>query len=206
MGAALVSATYFDQCATQYLARSQGPLWGWFRRREFQTLLQMIQPQRGQTLLDLGCGAGFYALPMAHQYGLRVTGVDSSLKMLQTLTSQGIQTVHQSVENSVELGTFDQVLAAGVLEFVPHPDLVFANARASMKPGSQLTLLVPTAGIVGQLYKWQHALSGCPTFIRSVEHYLGLGKKFGLIAVDIKKCTPISIAILFGLTNLGSDK
>ena len=48
------------------------------------SLVQEVLPRAGSTLLlDLGCGTGKFALPLAEQLGVSVIGVDPSQKMLQ---------------------------------------------------------------------------------------------------------------------------
>ncbi len=46
--------------------------------------------QAGDTLLDIGCGPGTYALPLADR-GVKVTGLDTAAQMLSTLQSKAAQ-------------------------------------------------------------------------------------------------------------------
>lgn len=52
---------------------------------EFQTFLEFLDLDRGSSLIELGCGAGRYAIPLL-KLGYKVTGVDiseNSLKILE---------------------------------------------------------------------------------------------------------------------------
>ncbi|WP_456405044.1 class I SAM-dependent methyltransferase [Thiolapillus sp.] len=47
----------------------------WIGDREFRLMWKMIGPSEGETLLDVGCGSGYFSRRFSNR-GLRVTGVD----------------------------------------------------------------------------------------------------------------------------------
>src|SRR5919201_3995948 len=83
---------------------------------------------RGQTVLDIGCNGGFYAIEMKRRGAERVVGIDSEpLYLAQARFAAEVSGVelelHQlSVYDVAKLGeTFDLVLFMGVLYHLRHP-------------------------------------------------------------------------------------
>src|ERR671939_1206624 len=83
---------------------------------------------RGQTDLDIGCNAGFYAIEMKRRGAKRVVGIDSEpLYLAQARFAAEVSGVelelHQlSVYDVAQLGeTFDLVLFMGVLYHLRYP-------------------------------------------------------------------------------------
>ncbi|SMD09956.1 SAM-dependent methyltransferase [Sporomusa malonica] len=72
----------------------------------------------GDSLLDIGCGPGTYALPLA-AYKVKVTGLDTSQGMLDTLSDQAVKA---SLTESIS------VLLTDWLDIAPEPayDITFA--------------------------------------------------------------------------------
>jgi SAM-dependent methyltransferase len=60
----------------QYDAWYRTPRGAWIGDVEFRLLVAMLQPQRGETLLDVGCGTGYFTRRFARAAGLQVSGVD----------------------------------------------------------------------------------------------------------------------------------
>ena len=51
------------------------------RRVAIPALLRLLQPQRGETILDVGCGQGVLA-PAVHEAGARYVGIDASPRLI----------------------------------------------------------------------------------------------------------------------------
>jgi len=95
--------------------------------------------ERSVHFLDIGCGAGFLANPLAKQ-GHIVTGVDLSLSSLRI--AQGSDTTKKVTylqANATSLpfsaNTFDAACAMDLLEHVEHPRQVIREASRVLKPG-----------------------------------------------------------------------
>ena len=54
----------------------------WIAERELSILLKLFSLKKGQTLLDVGCGTGYFS-ERFQQQGLQVTGLDPDLAMIE---------------------------------------------------------------------------------------------------------------------------
>jgi len=66
----------------QYDAWYRTPRGAWIGDAEFRLLVRLLRPQRGETLLDVGCGTGYFTRRFAREAGLRATGVDPNPQWL----------------------------------------------------------------------------------------------------------------------------
>ncbi|MGE4527905.1 MAG: bifunctional 2-polyprenyl-6-hydroxyphenol methylase/3-demethylubiquinol 3-O-methyltransferase UbiG [Rhodospirillaceae bacterium] len=102
------------------------------------------RPFEGLSLLDVGCGGGLIAEPMA-RLGFAVTGVDASEKNVKTAANHA-ERMHLSIDYRValpeELGAerFDAVLALEVVEHVADRRLFLSAAAAPLKSGGLMAL------------------------------------------------------------------
>ena len=110
--------------------------------------LGRIEP--GQTVLDLGCGAGTDLLVAAQMVGPtgRVIGVDMTPTMLRrardSAEAMGLTNVelHESLIESLPLpaADVDIVISNGVIDLVPDKDAVFSEIDRVLRPGGRLQL------------------------------------------------------------------
>jgi len=94
---------------------------------------------RGLSILDVGCGTGRHALPLAAA-GARVTGVDFSEGMLEKARSksgaEAVRFLHQDAGRPlpIEAGTFDRVISCLVLDHVRDLPGFFGELRRACRP------------------------------------------------------------------------
>ncbi len=101
---------------------------------------------RGSHIADLGCGTG-HLLPLLHQTGATVTGIDREKAMLATAAERTaeLQRVH------LQTGLLDQLplsnqsvdiaVCAFVLHHIRHPTPVFADVARVLRPSGRLVVL-----------------------------------------------------------------
>jgi len=114
--------------------------------REVQQLLALVDGEP-QTVLDLGCGPGRHALPLADA-GLAVTAVDTSPTLLEQLTDalgdREIEVVEDDMRSFVRAESFDLVVVMWTSfgYFTDEADhaRTLDNIRTSLKPGGRLLL------------------------------------------------------------------
>lgn len=105
---------------------------------------------RGETVLDIGCGAGTDLLLAARRVGAtgRAIGVDMTEAMrdraLYSAASAGLTNVevHQADATALPLpdASVDVVISNGVLNLVPEKERAFAEIRRVLRPGGRLQL------------------------------------------------------------------
>jgi 2-polyprenyl-6-hydroxyphenyl methylase / 3-demethylubiquinone-9 3-methyltransferase len=99
------------------------------------------KPFAGLRILDIGCGGGLLAEPMA-RLGAEVVGVDAAARNIPVARLHAEQSElaidyrHGTAEDLAEAGErFDVVLNMEVVEHVPDPAVYLAACRRLLKPG-----------------------------------------------------------------------
>ncbi|MGH6853395.1 MAG: bifunctional 2-polyprenyl-6-hydroxyphenol methylase/3-demethylubiquinol 3-O-methyltransferase UbiG [Methylocella sp.] len=99
---------------------------------------------QGLTILDIGCGAGILAEPLA-RLGARVTAIDPARRNIEAAKDHAAKTnlaidyrCIAAGELAAEGGAFDAVLAMEVVEHVRDVGRFLAEAAAMARPGGML--------------------------------------------------------------------
>lgn len=107
---------------------------------------QSATPLRNLSLLDVGCGGGLIAEPMA-RLGASVTGIDASAQSIAVAGAHAAQSglaIDYRTATAEELATrgltFDVVLALEIVEHVAEPDAFYDALGALVRPGGLLIL------------------------------------------------------------------
>lgn len=103
-----------------------------------------LKPLAGVRLIDIGCGGGLVAEPLA-RLGATVTGIDLAADSIAAARAHaadtGVAVDYRavSVESVADAGErFDVALCLEVLEHVPDPGAFLANAARVLEPGGVL--------------------------------------------------------------------
>jgi SAM-dependent methyltransferase/uncharacterized membrane protein YbhN (UPF0104 family) len=148
------AVAFYHRASRHYQASvERGPL-RLLRRRERRAVLQLacFGATSASTVIDVGCGDGFYA-SAAKRAGKWVHAVDLAPGMVAQVRGCVDRAEVADVEHLSTGRQYDIVLCAGVLDFVSSPERAFANLCRLVAPGGRLVLLVPRAGPGGLLYR-----------------------------------------------------
>ena len=104
------------------------------------------RPLEGKSALDVGCGAGLLAEPLARMGG-QVTAVDAAPELIAVAKAhaagQRLSIDYRAVGVEELGGTFDLVTAMEVIEHVADPAAFAASLAARLAPGGLLILSTP---------------------------------------------------------------
>ena len=114
-----------------------------------------LKPLAGKRALDVGCGAGLLAEPLA-RLGGAVTGVDAAAENIAAAQAHaagsGLAIDYRAGELAgLDLGQFDLVTCMEVLEHVADKPAFVAALAASLAPGGLLILSTPNRTTASRL-------------------------------------------------------
>lgn len=121
------------------------------REEDCETMLAALKVLPGQTVCDMGCGNGFYTLPLARLVGKRgtVIAVDIQREMLGLLKDRAAAEKLDNIEYvlgtvvdpKIEARSVDLVLMVDVYHEFSRPEEMLRAIRASLKPGGRVALV-----------------------------------------------------------------
>jgi 2-polyprenyl-6-hydroxyphenyl methylase/3-demethylubiquinone-9 3-methyltransferase len=104
------------------------------------------RPLEGKTALDVGCGAGLLAEPLA-RLGAKVTGVDASSDLIavarEHAQAMGVEVDYRAADVLEIQGRFDLVTCMEVIEHVAEPAAFVGTLAKLLAPGGLLILSTP---------------------------------------------------------------
>ncbi len=119
-----------------YDAWYQSARGSWIGQQEFSALLKLFTPKEGQTLLDIGCGSGYFSQHF-YRAGMQVTGLDSDSAMIDFAKAKESRIKY--IEGNAQAlpfadNSFDYCSAITSLCFVSEPEQALAEMwRVSRK-------------------------------------------------------------------------
>ena len=151
----------------------------------------------GETILDLGSGAGIDAFLASHETGPtgRVIGVDMTASMLARARSNAAKGGFQNVEFRlgeienlpVADGTVDVIISNCVINLSPDKGRVFSEALRALRPGGRMVVsdLVLVADLPESVRTSIEAYVGCVAGASTKEDYLALARDAGFERVEV---------------------
>jgi trans-aconitate methyltransferase len=95
-------------------------------------VLELLMPQKGERILDLGCGDGALTAKIA-ECGAHVIGIDSSAEMLKGAKERGLEVYLMNSRNISFEQPFDGVFTNAALHWMPSIDEVLAGVQKALK-------------------------------------------------------------------------
>jgi len=156
--------------------------------------------QAGQTVLDLGSGAGldcFFAAKKVGEIG-KVIGVDMTPEMIERAQSSAKRLNIQNVEFRqgyleelpVESNTVDVIISNCVINLAPDKSKVFAEAFRVLKRGGKLAVsdIVTDGPLPDSIKQSLSAWAGCVAGAVEAKDYIGMMELVGFTNISI---TPV---------------
>ena len=105
-----------------------------------------FRPLEGKTALDVGCGAGLLAEPLARM-GAKVTAIDAAPELIEAAKAhaagQGLDIDYRAVGVEALKGKYDLVTSMEVIEHVVEPQAFIDALAARLAPGGLMILSTP---------------------------------------------------------------
>ena len=159
--------------------------------------LATAEVQRGETVLDLGSGAGFDAFIAAQAVGPegRVIGVDMTPEMIaqarENASNAGVENVEFRrgliEQMPVEDGTVDVLISNCVINLSPDKQAVFREAFRVLRPGGRLAVsdIVLTEPLPAVVADNIAAYVGCVAGASLLDDYLGYMRDAGFEEIAV---------------------
>lgn len=121
-------------------------------------LLDLLDPQPGERILDVGCGTGHQAAELAAR-GAHVVGIDADAAMLDIARAEHPAVAfhrvnaqdREAVRAVVPDGGYDAVLSNAALHWMRQQDDVVAALSQALRPGGRLVVEMGGAGNVARI-------------------------------------------------------
>lgn len=166
---------------------------------------QFAQIKKGDTVIDLGSGAGndcFIARTETGETG-KVIGIDFTPAMVDKARSNAERLGINNVEfrqgdiekMPVTSGVADVIVSNCVLNLVPNKAGVFREINRVLKPGGHFSIsdVVLEGDLPGQLQEAAEMYAGCVAGAIQKEEYLGMIAAAGFSGIRLQKEKPIVI-------------
>ena len=104
--------------------------------------LELLDPQPGEMILDLGCGDGVLTSRIMAS-GARVIGLDASTEMVEAARARGVDAFVADAQTldlesqALRFGQFDAAFSNAALHWMLDPDAVASGVYAMLKPGGR---------------------------------------------------------------------
>ncbi|QNH15702.1 Trans-aconitate 2-methyltransferase [Xanthomonas sp. SS] len=127
-------------------------------------VLELLAPQPGERILDLGCGDGVLTAKLAAS-GAEVLGVDASPELVDAARARGVDAQVLDGHALAFEQRFDAVFSNAALHWMREPDLVLGGVRRALRPGGRFVGEFGGHGNVAAIVTALHAalrLHGAP--------------------------------------------
>jgi len=103
-----------------------------------KSLIPLLEPQAGESILDIGCGTGHLTKAIA-EADAHVVGIDSSASMIETArtTYPDLKFLVADARNFSFPTPFDAVFSNAALHWIPEAEEVVRSIAAALKPGGR---------------------------------------------------------------------
>jgi len=115
-----------------------------------QPVVELLAPQAGERILDLGCGDGALTAQLVAA-GCRVVGVDASEAQIGGARARGLDVRVMNGEQLDFAAEFDAVFSNAALHWMKRADVVIAGVWNALVPGGRFVGEMGGAGCVAKI-------------------------------------------------------
>ena len=119
-------------------------------------VLDLLDPQPGERILDLGCGDGVLTARIAAT-GARVTGLEADPRLAAAARGRGIAVIEQDAHAAFGTDAWDAVFSNAALHWMRDPETVLTNIARALRPGGRLVAEQGGFGNVAAIVTALHA-------------------------------------------------
>lgn len=156
-------------------------------------VVELLAPEPGERILDLGCGDGVLTAKLA-AIGCHVVGVDGSAAQIEAARKLGLDARVMDGEKLFFDGEFDAVFSNAALHWMRNPEAVIDGVWRALRPGGRFVAEFGGYGCVAKIKKAlvgaldRRGLNGeaaVPWYFPTVEEYSALLKNAGFTVSTI---------------------
>ncbi|MCL2383718.1 MAG: class I SAM-dependent methyltransferase [Oscillospiraceae bacterium] len=173
----------FDNYSEGYDDWYQTALGAFVDKVETDAAFSLLNPSKGQKVLDIGCGTGNFSFKLA-ELGCDVTGIDISDKMLEYAEEKMKANLDICFKNmdvynmDFEDNTFDSIISMATFEFIENEQEAYKNMLRVLKPNGTIVI-----GTIQKGGEWQKLYSS-DVFKGSAYSFATFKSKEELISLD----------------------
>ena len=151
-------------------------------------LLELLDPQPGDRILDVGCGTGQLTAKIA-ELGAEVIGIDSSVEMIEAARANypAIRFDAADIRTYRTDEPFDAVFSNAVLHWVQPPERAAESISVALKPGGRFVAefggrhnVSAIIAAVQSAFRNPQSAIGNPWYFPSVGEYASLLESVGM--------------------------
>ena len=119
-----------------------------------QPVVELLNPQSGERILDLGCGDGTLTAKL-REMGVDIVGVDASPEQVAAARELGVDARVANGETLHFENDFDAVFSNAAMHWMPNADAVIEGVARALRPGGRF---VSEMGGFGNIRRIKEAL------------------------------------------------
>ncbi len=120
-----------------------------------KNLIDVLDPKKGESILDLGCGNGDFT-ELIQKAGCHTVGIDNNEKQVAEAKKKGIECLFKDAEELDYYSCFDGVYSNALLHWIPNAGAVLRGIYRALKPGGRFVANFGASGNLKNIHQALH--------------------------------------------------